>query len=228
MARLSGGGDVPKIVDHEERRKELIGATWRVICRVGLHNTTVGLIAAEAGFSHGIVSHYFTSKADVLFAAHQLTFSRLKAKVDELLAVSRDEPAAAKLRTVFDWMLPLDAERLTEAEVELNFWGQAVTTDDLLAARTAVLETEMAEWWLPLIAECRTDGLLIGTGTDAAIAKSLMAFIDGVSAYSVLFPQHYTFEAVAELGADFLSGIISPLPKPLVEGYEPPQRASAG
>jgi hypothetical protein len=139
--------------------------------------------------------------------------------------VSRDKPAAAKLRTVFDWMLPLDAERLTEAEVELNFWGQALTTGDLLAARTAVLETEMAEWWLPLIAETRADGLLIGTGTDAAIAKSLMAFIDGVSAYSVLFPQHYTFKAVAELGADFLSGIISPLPKPLVEGYEPPSRS---
>lgn len=216
---------MPKIVDHQQRRHELIGATWRVICRVGLHNTTVGLIAAEAGYSHGIVNHYFSNKADMLLAAHQLTFSRLKAKVDELLEVSVDDSAAAKLRTVFQWMLPLDAERLTEAEVELNFWGQAVTTGDLLAARTAVLETEMAEWWLPLIAACRAEGLLIGAGTDEAIAKSLMAFIDGVSAYSVLFPQHYTFDTVAELGADFLSGIISPLPEPLVEGYEPPRRS---
>jgi AcrR family transcriptional regulator len=212
---------MPKIVDHEVRRKELIDATWRVICRVGLHNTTIGLIAAEAGYSHGIVSHYFTSKADMLFAAHQLTFSRLKDKVDALLTGWPDEPAAAKLRTVFDWMLPLDPERLTEAEVELNFWGQAVTTEGLLTARTQVLETEMAEWWLPLIAGCRADGLVISSATDVSIAKSLMAFIDGVSAYSVLFPREYGFAAVAELGVDFLSGIISPLPEPLVEGYEP-------
>ncbi|WP_422743514.1 hypothetical protein ACN27E_18050 [Mycobacterium sp. WMMD1722] len=40
----------------------------------------------------------------------------------------------------------------------------------------------------------------------------------------MLFPQHYTFDAVAELGTDFLSGIISPLPEPLVDGYEPPRR----
>ncbi|WP_199256178.1 TetR/AcrR family transcriptional regulator [Mycolicibacterium mengxianglii] len=210
---------MPKIVDHEERRKELIGATWRVICRVGLHNTTVGLIAAEAGYSHGIVAHYFSSKADVLHAAHQLTFSRLKEKVDELLSDAQNEPAAAKLRTIFDWMLPLDDERRTEAEVELNFWGQAVTTDDLLAARTGVLETEMAEWWMPLIAGCRSDGLLIHDGSDESIAKLLMAFIDGVSAYSVLFPQYYGFDAVRDLGVEFLSGIISPVPPPLIEAY---------
>lgn len=212
---------MPKIVDHEERRKELIEATWRVICRVGLHHTTVVLIAAEAGYSHGIVSHYFSSKADVLFAAHQLTFSRLKARVDLLLIDARDKPAAAKLRTIFDWMLPLDVERLTEAEVEMNFWGQAVTTDDLLETRIKALEIEMAEWWVPLIAECRADGLLIGAGSDEAIAKSLMAFIDGVSAYSVLFRDHYGFKQVAALGVNYLAGIISPVPKPLVKGYGP-------
>jgi AcrR family transcriptional regulator len=211
------GGNVPKIVDHEIRRQELIGATWRVICRVGLHNTTVGLIAAEAGYSQGVVSHYFTSKADVLFAAHQLTFSRLKAKVEELLAKSDDMPPAAKLRTITEWMLPLDPERLTEAEVELNFWGQAITTDGLLAARTQALETVLGEWLLPLIAASRAEGLIVGAGSDTSIAKSMMVFIDGVSAYSVLFPQQYGFDTVAELGVDFLSGIISPLPAPYVQ-----------
>jgi AcrR family transcriptional regulator len=211
MAADSPGDNVPKIVDHQVRRQELVDATWRVICRVGLHNTTVGLIAAEAGYSQGVVSHYFTSKADVLFAAHQMTFARLKSKVDELLAGSIGLPPAAKLRTIYEWMLPLDPERLTEAEVELNFWGQAITTEGLLAARTRALETVLTEWLLPLIAACREEGLVVGAGSDASIAKSLMAFIDGVSAYSVLFPQQYGFEAVAELGIDFLSGIISPL-----------------
>ncbi|MGV9799740.1 TetR/AcrR family transcriptional regulator [Mycobacterium sp. NPDC003449] len=212
---------MPKIVDHEKRRTELVGATWRVICRVGLHNTTVGLIAAEAGYSHGIVAHYFSNKSDVLFAAHQLTFSRLKQQVDDLLQDFEAAPAAARLRTILDWMLPLDTERLVEAEVELNFWGQAVTTGDLLAARTNAFETELAQWWVPLIAECRHDGVLIGSGTDESIAKALMAFIDGISAYSVLFPQRYDFGTVARLGVQYLSGVISPVPQPLVQGYCP-------
>lgn len=209
---------MPKIVDHEKRRHELVEATWRVICRVGLHNTTVGLIAAEAGYSHGVVAHYFSNKADVLYAAHQLTFSRLKQRVDLLLLETRArESPAAKLRTVFEWMLPLDPERLIEAEVELNFWGQAVTTDSLLGARTGALQTEMTEWWIPLIAGCRADGLISRGGTDESIAKAIMAFIDGVSAYSVLFPQYYDFDTVEQLGHEFLSSIVSPLPEPVAE-----------
>jgi AcrR family transcriptional regulator len=217
--RNLAAGVVPKIVDHAKRRQELVEATWRVICRVGLHNTTIGLIAAEAGYSHGVVAHYFSNKSDVLFAAHQLKFARLKEVGDALLVEAVNEPAAAKLRTLFDWMLPLDAERLTECEVELNFWGQAVTTEDLLTARTESLETVMSDWWIPLVAGCRDDGLVVRDGTDESIAKSIMAFIDGVSAYSVLFPQYYGFADVAVLGVEFLAGIISPVPEPLVEGY---------
>jgi hypothetical protein len=48
-----------------------------------------------------------------------------------------------------------------------------------------------------------------------------MAFIDGVSAYSVLFRDHYGFKQVAALGVNYLAGIISPVPKPLVKGYGP-------
>ena len=47
-------GVVPKIVDWDARRDEILDATWRVIARDGLVNTTVRAIAREAGCSQGV------------------------------------------------------------------------------------------------------------------------------------------------------------------------------
>jgi len=60
---------MPKIVDHAERRSSIISATWRVIARGGLANTTTREIAKEAGCSTGVLAHYFTDRADILTSA---------------------------------------------------------------------------------------------------------------------------------------------------------------
>jgi len=44
---------VPKIVGHDERRLELVDATWRIIARHGMEGATLREIATEAGFAHG-------------------------------------------------------------------------------------------------------------------------------------------------------------------------------
>ena len=60
---------MPKIVDHESRRQELVEAAWRVINRVGIDATTVREIAAESGYSTGSLAHYFATKDDILRSA---------------------------------------------------------------------------------------------------------------------------------------------------------------
>ena len=60
---------MPKIVDHDQRRRELVDATWRLIDRGGFASVTLQGIAAEAGFANGLVRHYFATKNDVLTAA---------------------------------------------------------------------------------------------------------------------------------------------------------------
>lgn len=63
----------------EVRRKELIDATFRCLCRNGAEEISVRLIAQEAGLSLGMVRHHFRSK-DKLLAA---TLRQLSAKVQE-------------------------------------------------------------------------------------------------------------------------------------------------
>ena len=60
------GIELPKIVDHEVRRQELVEAAWRVINRIGLERTTIREIATESGCSTGALAHYFRTKDDIL------------------------------------------------------------------------------------------------------------------------------------------------------------------
>ena len=53
---------MPKIVDHDERREEILSAAIRVIDSVGLDNTTTRAIALESGYSNGVLSHYFSGQ----------------------------------------------------------------------------------------------------------------------------------------------------------------------
>ena len=60
---------MPKIVDHDERRRSLIEATWRVIAREGIASATTRGIAREAGCSSAVLAHYFADKAELMASA---------------------------------------------------------------------------------------------------------------------------------------------------------------
>ncbi len=62
--------DVPKIVDHDRRRREIAAALWRVIARDGMAGASARTVAAETGWSLGAVRHYFSTQRALLhFAA---------------------------------------------------------------------------------------------------------------------------------------------------------------
>ncbi|MGB3635817.1 MAG: TetR family transcriptional regulator, partial [Rubrobacteraceae bacterium] len=69
---------MPKIVDHEERRRELAEAVWRVILRDGVEGVSVRNVAAEAGWSTGALRHYVGTKEDLLASATQLLDERVR------------------------------------------------------------------------------------------------------------------------------------------------------
>jgi AcrR family transcriptional regulator len=88
---------MPKIVDWDARRDEILSATWRVIARDGIARATIRAIAREADCSRGILAHYFDDKADILGSAlllsHRRVVARMEARAAGLtgLAVPRDE-----------------------------------------------------------------------------------------------------------------------------------------
>ncbi len=177
-------GVVPKIVDWDARRDEILDATWRVIARDGLVNTTVRAIAREAGCSQGILSHYFNDKHDILAAAllmsHRRVRERTEKKVEGLKGI-------AALRIAMLEALPLDAERDLEARIEVSFWGRIVSDQEL----GELGRNEVNQLWARLgshLLEARELGELDDDLDIELATHELVMLIDGLSVERVHVP----------------------------------------
>jgi AcrR family transcriptional regulator len=53
---------MPKIVDHDARRREIIEAVWTLISSRGFGSVTMRELAAEAGYANGALARYFPDK----------------------------------------------------------------------------------------------------------------------------------------------------------------------
>lgn len=57
---------MPKIVDPEQRRTEIVMALWQVIHERGIDGVTLRVVADAADISVGRLQHYFPSKAELI------------------------------------------------------------------------------------------------------------------------------------------------------------------
>ena len=72
---------MPKVVDHEQRRRELAHAVWRVIRRQGVDQASVRTVALEAGWSPGALRHYFATQSELLAFAMRLVVERIEGRI---------------------------------------------------------------------------------------------------------------------------------------------------
>ena len=68
---------MPKIVDHEQRRDEIALVACRVVAECGFEQATIARIARAAGYTTGMVAHYFDTKQDIIIAALRLMLRRI-------------------------------------------------------------------------------------------------------------------------------------------------------
>ena len=176
---------MPKIVDHGERRAEVLEATWRVIRSRGLEAATVREIAKEAGVSNGVLAHYFADKNEILVQAHRLAYDRVFRRVE--LKVGSDVGIEA-LRTTLYAALPMDDDRRVEAIIDISYIGRAMNDPKLKAVRKESAATARS-WWLSALHAADAAGQL-APGIDLELlADELLVFIDGVSLQAALFPE---------------------------------------
>jgi AcrR family transcriptional regulator len=175
---------MPKIVDWDAKRDEILSATWRVIARDGIAGTTIRAIAREANCSRGILAHYFDGKADILGSALLMSHRRVGARMD---AAAAGLTGLKALHVVMLEALPLDAQRDLEAQIEISFWGRALGTSQLRDLQ----HSEFDRLWERLrrhVAEAALLGELKDTLDPDFATHQLVALIDGLSAERVLYP----------------------------------------
>ena len=120
---------MPKKVDHDARREELVLAAWRVIAASGIDEVTIREIARESGYSSGVLAHYFENKDDLLAHALRLSHTRIRKRYDA--EVEETPVAADALKAILLDNLPLDEQRELETRIEMSFWARALRNEAL-------------------------------------------------------------------------------------------------
>jgi AcrR family transcriptional regulator len=172
---------MPKIVDHEQRRRELAEAVWRVIRRHGVDGASVRTVAQEAGWSAGALRHYFGTQSELLGFAIELAAERIRERVDALELA--DDPRRA-VEQLLSELLPLDDERRSEAEVWLAFTARSLI-DPQLQVRHAEIDDELR-------AACVRAVEMLGLppGRRRGLeAERLHALLDGLALHGAMRPE---------------------------------------
>ena len=172
---------MPKIVDHERRRAEIVETTWRLISRRGLDGATLREVAADAGYANGAIKPYFPTKSALLQATYRHVFERTNARS---AAATQALAGLAALRAFCLEVLPLDVERLDEARVVIAFWQLALQEPE----QAEVNDAAMLHWrsnirgWLD---QARVAGDVPGQLPVETVAETLLTFLLGAQVAAV-------------------------------------------
>lgn len=179
---------MPKVIDHDQRRKDIIDVTWGLIVKGGIEAATMREIANEAGFANGALKHYFPGKDEIVQGA----FERALGMMGEHVAAEvGDKRGIGALRAVCRATAPLEPDAVTAGRVLLAFWERAVSNDDLHQAYLKHLDA----WRSGLasyIADGRAAGEIVTSTPDDQLVDEIVLMNVGSTIMSLIAPDRST------------------------------------
>ena len=176
-----------RIVDHQERRREIAEVAMDLIAREGLEAATLNRIAREMGASIRVITHYFSSKDTLLLWAYRTMAEQGQQSIAAALA---GDPA--DLAGVLKAMCGGDAAALRRWRVYVAFWDMATRHPDFAAEQRQ---------WIDRTQQMIGDVLAARAGGDAQArihARELIALVYGVSVQRLFDPSSWNETAIAE------------------------------
>ncbi|WP_018680982.1 TetR/AcrR family transcriptional regulator [Actinokineospora enzanensis] len=119
---------MPKVIDHDQRRREIVEVSKRLIAEGGFEAATMRSIVTAAGFANGALKHYFAGKDGIIAATFESVLEETAERMSELdVGLAPVE----SLRGFVEAAMPLEPDRITSARVLLVLWGHSVANPDL-------------------------------------------------------------------------------------------------
>lgn len=191
---------MPKIVDHEARRRQVAEIAATLIAQRGIEGTKVRDIAALAGCSTSIVSHYFHSKHELLLSSYRLRMERTSSRIDEATM------AGAPLPEILSAVLPLDEERMDSWRIWLAFWGLATTDESFLAEQRQRSREAVDLFHRAII----SSGAVAEGDRSHLIAQALLSAAAGIATQAVYDPDRWSPDRQREILGQHIAGLLPP------------------
>lgn len=160
---------VPKLVDHDVRRREIAQAVWAVIAERGIEGVTLRSVAAEAGVSVGRIQHYYASREELVRDSCR---ELLKAATQRFEAVDDTTPVE-KLRRLVLGRIPTTPEFAIGTSIWLAYEAKSVD-DPVIAELVQRGHAGGVQEAAALLSE-------YGVADASAVALRLMATAEGLA-----------------------------------------------
>lgn len=177
---------MPIIVNRDERRAEVVRIAFDLVADRGIEALTFREIAAAAGCSTSIVSHYFGNKNELLFCVYQIANQRATERVQALREMG------ATITECFEAVLPLSEDSHRNWRVWLAFWARAHIDPAYFDERRRAAQMSLAlygEMIAPMLAAPNDADL------DLA-ARRLLAAIAGIGLEACFAPDDWTSDRI--------------------------------
>ena len=177
---------MPRIVDHDQRRREVTRAAAKIVVNSGRGALTVRNVAAATGWSTTVVSHYFDDMADLFYETYSYATTRSRRRIDKVLAT--DPSDVAKL---IEAVLPLDQERREDWKIWFAFWSEALSNPTYADEQSTRAATTRDRIKVCLAAMRKKGDVRRNVDIDAA-ADRLSALIPGIASAATFDPKSWS------------------------------------
>jgi AcrR family transcriptional regulator len=198
---------MPKVVDHEQRRRECEDALWRVVSRDGASAVSVRSVAAEAGMSPTNLTHYFSTRAELLGAVVRRHVASVRAAAGEIGPEGVTVEQAIRMLMA---VIPTTPIRRRQSEIWLLLVHERQSSDvadGLLRSVQRLVQQEVVAGLEGL----RRAGFLGAGRRIEDEALLLHALIDGLSVQSLSDPRAMNRARVRRLVTQHIEQLTRPL-----------------
>jgi TetR/AcrR family fatty acid metabolism transcriptional regulator len=120
---------MPRIVDKETKKMEILHAAMKIFARNGIVKTKMIDVATEAGVGKGTIYEYFRSKEEIFTTAFVMIFENLEVRIMDVLA--REEDPVVQLNLLVETTIKEFMHGEGEfAEIMMDFWAEGVRNKD--------------------------------------------------------------------------------------------------
>ncbi|WP_156760913.1 TetR/AcrR family transcriptional regulator [Microbacterium karelineae] len=173
---------MPKIVDRDARRLEIVDTYLRLVSSVGVGAVTTRALAQELGVATGSLWHYFRGFDEVLQRAFERIFEATNMRIAEAVDGRTGIDA---LCAMIEQVHPLDKTTNDEAGVVVSFWGRIPFRHSMSAVQAEV-ERQWHDQYRRHLSRAVDLGELTGDTPVDRIADALLALVTGVQVEHVM------------------------------------------
>lgn len=187
--KICYGVNMPKIINHEKKKEQIIQYAFNSIVENGVKGSTVRQIAKLAQMTPGQIRYYFPNHSELLNAVMSSVVSKIRRRI-ETIFTSDSMNTIDKAKTSLLAVLPLDQERLADMEVWMAF------RYDMHEYGKSTLDDGLDELCTSILTLLNNDNLLKNNSTLRLDSMKLHALIDGLALHKLLNPNETSNEDI--------------------------------